>query len=61
LADLPQLAATLAAALERLESVKSTASVRRPSLVGRGVRIFRTEGVPGLARCARARIGRADG
>jgi hypothetical protein len=61
LADLPQLAATLAAALERLESVKSTASVGSPSLIRRGVRIFRTEGVPGLARRARARIGRADG
>jgi glycosyltransferase involved in cell wall biosynthesis len=61
LADLPQLAATLAAALERLESAKSTASVGRPSLIRRGVRIVRTEGVPGLARRARARIGRADG
>jgi len=61
LADLPQLAATLAAALERLESVKSAADVGRPSLIRRGVRIFHTEGVPGLARRARARIGRADG
>ena len=59
--DLPQLAATLGAALESLQSVQPAATVVRHGLIRRAVRVVRTDGVAGLARRARARVGRSDG
>ena len=59
--DLPQLAATLGAALERLQSVQPAATVVRHGFIRRAVRVVRTDGVAGLARRARARVGRSDG
>ncbi|OAI54485.1 hypothetical protein AYO48_04975 [Gaiella sp. SCGC AG-212-M14] len=61
LQDLPQLAATLAAALARVQSKEPTASPARRSVIGRIVRILRAEGVAGLSHRARARSGRGDG
>ena len=55
---LPQMAATLAAALARTESRQTVANPTTPRIVERGFGILRTEGVAGLVRRARARLAR---
>lgn len=53
---LPQMAATLAAALARTESRQAVANVTTPGILERGLAVLRTEGVAGLVRRARARL-----
>ena len=55
--DLPQLAATLAASLARLQTDQRVAPVVGRSLFKRSLRVLRTEGVAGLIRRARVRLG----
>ena len=54
--DLPQLAATLAASLQRIERERPATDGARQGLVDRGLDVLRAEGVAGLARRARARL-----
>lgn len=55
---LPQMAATLAAALARAEGRQTVANATTPRMVERGFGVLRTEGVAGLVRRARARLAR---
>jgi hypothetical protein len=55
LRDLPQLAATLAAAYARHESRPSLDGGSAAGVLRRGFRVLRSEGVGGLARRARKR------
>lgn len=57
LADLPSLAATLAAAHARAQSRPEADGERPRHIVGRSLDVLRAEGVAGLARRARARLG----
>jgi glycosyltransferase involved in cell wall biosynthesis len=54
---LPQMAATLAAALARTESRQAVAKATTPGILERGLGILRSEGVTELVRRARARMG----
>jgi glycosyltransferase involved in cell wall biosynthesis len=55
--DLPQLAATLAASYARAQAPRPGPAVAKQGLVERGLRVLRAEGVAGLARRAKARLG----
>jgi glycosyltransferase involved in cell wall biosynthesis len=55
--DLPQLAATLAAALARLQSGRPGSNAAGRGVVRRGVALLRSEGLAGLVRRAGARVG----
>jgi hypothetical protein len=59
--DLPQLTATLGAAVQRLEARQPVTSVVHGGLIRRAIRVIRSDGVVGLARRAQARVGRNDG
>jgi glycosyltransferase involved in cell wall biosynthesis len=58
LTDLPHLAATLAAARARLDgSDRASSGIEKRGVVRRGVAILRDEGLRGLARRGRTRLG----
>jgi O-antigen biosynthesis protein len=60
-ADLPQLAATLAAAQMRIQTPQVTVARPGRDLLAQGLRVLRPEGVFSLARRARARLGNSRG
>jgi hypothetical protein len=60
-ADLPQLAATLAASLVRTQTPQVIVARPGRDLLERGLRVLRAEGVSGLAHRARARLGNSSG
>jgi glycosyltransferase involved in cell wall biosynthesis len=55
--DLPQLAATLAASLARLQTERPVSNAEGLGVVRRGLAVLRSEGVAGLVRRAGARTG----
>jgi O-antigen biosynthesis protein len=55
--DLPHLTATLAASLASLQTRQPALGAARPSLVNRGLGVLRAEGMAGIARRARERLG----
>jgi glycosyltransferase involved in cell wall biosynthesis len=56
--DLPQLAATLAAVVSRTQSDRLPPAAFRPGLIVRVARLVRDEGLGGIVRRVRSRLGR---